>query len=341
LRFAACTLGEENIHYLAEIVRLCESLGYNDYFHADEKYTRDVYVSLGFCASITKSIGLGITVTDPYTRHPALTAQAIGTLDEACDGRLSVAIGAGSHFETLNIERRKPVTAIREGVELIRGLLAGKTMDLHGQMVNFNRGHLDFVPVRIPPIYIAGRGKGTLRLAGEIGDGVVIGSFATEKGLNYSLNLVKEGAKRASRDYNNIRKLLWTYGCIANDRREAAEAVRRGISHALWSSRELWMSGALEQQVGVTLPESLRQFIKEAPHDWREETMRQLRSLIPDNLAEDLAVAGTVEDVRRKFEMISAAGVDEPIIWAHPARGQKLTDVFSNFARVIADFRDG
>ena len=89
-----------------DLARLCELLGYDGVFHSDEKWTRDVYVRQGFAAAVTDRIGLGISVTDPFTRHPALTAQATATLAEACQGRLIVIIGAGSHFETLPDSRR-------------------------------------------------------------------------------------------------------------------------------------------------------------------------------------------------------------------------------------------
>ena len=243
MKFAAATLGEEQIDRLAGIVKLCETLGYDDFFHADEKYTRDSYVSLGYVAALTTKIGLGITVTDPKTRHPAISAQAIATLEEASKGRLSITIGAGSHFETLGISRANTVPAIREAVYLIRHLLAGEDLEFHGKVVNFNKGHLDFKPERITPIYVAARGVGTLTLAGEIGDGVVIGSFATKKGLAYCTNLIKQGAQKAGRNYGEVKKLLWGYGCISKRPEEAYAAVKRGISHALWSSRE---SGNLE-----------------------------------------------------------------------------------------------
>lgn len=332
MQFAAATLGEEPIDRLAGIVKLCEVLGYDDFFHADEKYTRDPYVSLGYAAAQTSRIGLGITVTDPHTRHPAISAQAIATLEEASNGRLSITIGAGSHFETLGIQRKNTVVAIREAVELIRNLLAGQDTELHGKVINFNKGHLDFKPARITPIYVAARGVGTLSLAGEIGDGVVIGSFATRKGLTYCTNLVKSGAEKAGRDYSSVKKLVWAYGCIAKKPEDAYAAVKRGISHALWSSRELWASGELESQVGVTLPEKLAQFVREAPKNWREDTMAQLRSLIPDTLVEDLALAGTAETVMQKLKMMTDLGIDETIIWAHAAKGQRLEDVFAMYA---------
>jgi len=338
MQFAAATLGEETIERLSGIVKLCETLGYDDYFHADEKYTRDPYVSLGYCAAVTSRIGLGITVTDPHTRHPAISAQAIGTLEEASNGRLSITIGAGSHFETLGIQRKNTVIAIREAVYLIRQLLAGNDIEVHGKVVNFNKGHLDFKPKRVTPIYVAARGVGTLSLAGEIGDGVVIGSFATRKGMEYCTNLVKEGAKKARRDYANVKKLVWAYGCIAKRPEDAYAAVKRGISHALWSSRELWASGELEQQVGVKLPEKLAKFVREAPKDWREETMSELRNLIPDSLVEDLALAGTAETVIQKLKMMSEMGIDETIIWAHAAKGQRLEDVFALYSYEVAPY---
>jgi hypothetical protein len=76
----------------------------------------------------------------------------------------------------------------------------------------------------------------------------------------------------------------------------------------------------------------LKKFVREAPRDWREETMSELRNLIPDSLVEDLAVAGTAETVIQKLKWMSEMGIDETIVWAHAGKGQRLEDVFALYS---------
>ena len=72
---------------LASLARRIEDWGYDFLWLADERFFREVYSSLTVCALSTSSIRLGPCVTDPYSRHPALTAMAIATLDEISGGR--------------------------------------------------------------------------------------------------------------------------------------------------------------------------------------------------------------------------------------------------------------
>jgi len=120
---------------------------------------------------MTSRIGFGFCVTDPYTRHPALSAQACATLAELAPGRLRVVMGAGSHFETLpTISNPKPVRGIREGIDLMRRLWKGERVTVDGELVKFKAGKLDFEPQAIPEMYIASRSPLILALGGEIGE---------------------------------------------------------------------------------------------------------------------------------------------------------------------------
>src|ERR671930_2187522 len=114
---------------LAALAQLAERTGYDFLWIADERFFREVYASLTLCALRTKRVRLGPCVTDPYSRHPALTAMAIATLDEIAEGRVALGIGAGvSGLRELGIDGSRSATAIREAIELIRRLLAGETV---------------------------------------------------------------------------------------------------------------------------------------------------------------------------------------------------------------------
>src|SRR5437870_7334373 len=75
----------------------------------DERFQRDVWVNLGMLATATRRLRLATCVTDPFIRHPALTASAIATVDELSEGRAILGLGAGfSGFTALGIDRRAP-----------------------------------------------------------------------------------------------------------------------------------------------------------------------------------------------------------------------------------------
>src|SRR5882672_7739259 len=150
--------GEPGSRYIQQL-KLAERLGFHAFFHNDKKWARDVFARLGAATQATARIGLGTSVIDPYTRHPALMAQATATLAEMAPGRFRVVMGSGSHFETLpGYGNPKPVAALRESTQLMQRLWRGETVSIDGEIVKFKDGALDWKPAAIPQLYIASRG---------------------------------------------------------------------------------------------------------------------------------------------------------------------------------------
>ena len=109
MRLELLMLGDVLVAQLVERARLAEASGFDAVWLADERFYRDVYTSLAPVALATSRVQLGPCVTDPFARHPALTAMAIATLDEVSRGRAVLGIGAGvSGFAELGIQPHKP-----------------------------------------------------------------------------------------------------------------------------------------------------------------------------------------------------------------------------------------
>src|SRR5262249_4537098 len=154
-------------HEVAELAVRAEALGYDDVWLADERFFREVYATLAVVAQRTTRVRLGPCVTDPFTRHPALTAMAIATLAEIAGGRAELGMGAGvSGLRELGIDGARSATAIHEAIALVRELLAGETVTVKGQRVSFHDGRLDFTPLRADvPIYVASQRAAGCRVA--------------------------------------------------------------------------------------------------------------------------------------------------------------------------------
>ena len=159
------------VDQLRRAAAICQDGGLSSFWVADQRWQRDVYVSLTDIAARTESLLLGTRVTDPYIRHPALTAVAIATLDEASGGRAILGIGAGgSGFRQLGLSRTKPAVAVRESIEVIRRLWSGEEFEFGGRIVTWKRGALEFKCRPDIPVVIAARGPFLLELAGEVAE---------------------------------------------------------------------------------------------------------------------------------------------------------------------------
>src|SRR5258708_27139028 len=144
MKLSIASLGAEPGARYLEQVKLAERLGFHAFFHNDKKWARDLFSRLGAATQVTSRIGLGTSVIDPYTRHPALMAQATATLAELAPGRFRVVMGSGSHFETLpGYGNPKPVAALRDATQLMRALWRGEKTTLVGQDGMCKAGDLD------------------------------------------------------------------------------------------------------------------------------------------------------------------------------------------------------
>lgn len=337
MRFSIASLGEEPADRFVSLVQLCELLGYDSFCHADEKWTRDVWVRMALAAAGTSRIGLGITVTDPYTRHPALTAQAGATLGEASSGRLRVFLGAGSHFETMpGYASVRPVAGIREMINLSRRLWSGERVTLDGDVVKFLGGMLDFevAEEHRPELWVASRGPKILAAAGAHADGVLIGSFATPAGIAWAKSEIGKGLERSGRGWDDVPLSSWLYVSVLEHADDPVpEGIRRGVSHALWSSRQV-VSTILDQ-MDLSGADEFQTFLRDAPHEWSPEVMAELRRLIPREVIDVLAMVGTADQIAERIGSLEAEGISEIIAWPFPTDGLDVEDFVVQFAHEV------
>jgi 5,10-methylenetetrahydromethanopterin reductase len=158
---------------VAELAVEAERLGYRRCWVYDEGLvTRDVYVTLTAVAAATSTIRIGPGITNPFTRHPGVTANAIASLDEFSGGRAFLGLGAGGGLtlDPLGIERHRPLTAVEEMVDSTRRLWSGAKLDLRGETIDFRSAGLSLARDGIE-IHLAGRGPRMIELAGRSADG--------------------------------------------------------------------------------------------------------------------------------------------------------------------------
>ena len=156
-------------------VRLAESLGYDSVFTTHIAGRESLTVVTAYALATTR-IRVGTGVVPLYTRTPATMAQTAATIDELSGGRLTLGLGVshrliveGWHGQTID----QPVDEMREYVAIVRAILGGEDPPAGAKWrTAFRLAGLDPRPEL--PIFIAALSPATLRLAGEIGDGVML-----------------------------------------------------------------------------------------------------------------------------------------------------------------------
>lgn len=330
IALGALIAGKQPAAELRRLVRDCEIWGYDYFWHADERFFRDVYAALALCALETTRMKLGVGVTDPYSRHPALTAMGIATVDEISNGRAVLGIGSGvAGFAEMGIEVRKPAKAIREAIGLIRRLLTNQPVTVQGEFYQFDNGILS-VPGRTSlPIYIAGKGPLNIQLAGEIADGLIISSCVSDVSIDETRALLAKGAAKAGRSQGDVALASRVNVSIADDGDQARQAVKPMLAALLVSKKPdfsfldplgLQMSSGLADAVAAT------RYGHDNPEMWR------VTELIPDEFTAALAVAGNPAEVAQAISRMAKRGVDQFIAYPMPAAGDRTDDVLRRLA---------
>lgn len=308
----------------AEQAQLAEECGFDLVGVGDSQSVfRELYVSLAVCAERTKRVRFGPTVTNPITRHPAVAASAIASVDELAPGRVFFGIGSGDSAVYNLQEPPVRLTGLRESVQTFRGLLAGETVDYRGHQI-----HTQWVE-RPVPIYIAAEGPKTLELAGEIADGVLIGTGLTAPILGDSLDRIAAGARRAGRDPASIDTWVLARCNIAATRAQAIQPIRMELASSAHHVFRFTFAGK-------HLSDELVERIRWVQERYRPAAHEQLGSNpnadlieeagLTDYLADRFALAGTVEEVAAQLRAVAGAGVSNVLITGFVADKKKLIE---------------
>ena len=192
---------------LAEWCRLSEEAGFDFIWLTDsQSLYREVFTSLAVCAAHTRRISFGPSVINPLTRHPAVAASALGALAEMSGGRVTAGIGTGDSA-VLNLGLRPArVDDVRAYLLALRGLLEEGRAEWEGRECV-----LTWFKKRVP-LHLAAEGPRMLRLAGELADGVIVGTGFTPEMVRDALGYIEEGARLAGRKIGDID--IWWFAKV-------------------------------------------------------------------------------------------------------------------------------
>src|ERR1700694_4823519 len=213
-------------------VQYAEEQGFAAVWQADSRLVRECCVPMAAFAASTDRIRVGSGVVDSWTRNPARLAATFSTLDDLAPGR--IILGIGAWWEPLaskvGVHRVRPLTAMREIVTAVRGLLANETVTFHGEFVHLDGVELDYVyqPRRAEdvPIYIGATGMQMMELAGEIADGVVLNYLVSPEYNHRAIEALQIGLDRSGRTMADINRPQLVVCSVHEDRQIALDMAR-------------------------------------------------------------------------------------------------------------------
>jgi 5,10-methylenetetrahydromethanopterin reductase len=299
------------------MVEEIESLGLRHLWLTDSSlHARNCYSYLTLAATRSSRLLLGTAVTNPATRHPAITAAAAATVDEVSGGRMILGIGAGDRPLLALGFQPSPLATLEAAISGIRRLWQGEEVDLQSPGFTMSGAHLRFPARAGIPVFVSASGPRTLELAGRVADGVILLVGLFPEALDWAVSQVERGAEAAGRPRPHIA--VFAYGAIDEDEHAALESAR---SIAAWfgqtAPRICDLAGLPRDLVGAGYQGGEFQDASAAAR------------LLPDEFVRKVALAGNRQHAAERIGAALAAGADSVHVFPLGAERMKTVRAFA------------
>ena len=318
--------GRDMAHWMRE----AEQRGYEiGFFSETIELMRDSVSSLSAIALATERLTIGCTQI-VRLRSPLVMAQTAASLDELSGGRLMLAPGSctSTHAKRHGLDPVDPGVALREWIESMRLILAGGNVSYDGEVVKFKDVELGFEPPRRRvPMFVPATSRKGLRIAGAIGDGVLLNAVCSPEYSANALKIVREAVEESGRDWERFEVAQLINCSVADDEATALDAIRWEVASKLDPIQLPFIAGP-KMRVGEPYfhPDDFPKF-EEA---WRQGGKRALIEAVPDSYIRGMTASGTPEQVKEKVQQYRDVGVRLPIL--RPAakhQAKRLLDLFA------------
>ncbi len=291
------------VERIVSLTRRAEAAGFGYGWIFDSHVLwKEPYPLLTLMAASTERMRLGTCVTNPAVRDPTVTASLLATLNLISKGRMQLGIGRGD--SSRRVLGKKPTTAdhLAESVQVIRKLMAGEKVDYEGRPAQLTWA------TGAPPVWIAGYGPKVLRLAGQIGDGVIL-QFADPDLISWCVGFVREGALAAGRDPASIEVMAAAPAWMSDDLAAAREHVR--WFPALVSNHVMDLIARYKPE---ELPPALTAYVRSrGTYDYQHhcEVGSDNAGFVSDEVVDRFCILGPAQAHREKLEALARAGVTQ------------------------------
>ncbi len=264
-------------------------------------YAPSVFSNMSLCEAlchVTEKITFATSIAPIYARTVGDFAQSAAFMHEVSGGRFRLGIGvshAPAHVR-MGVTPGKPLSDIRAFVDKLRA-----TQGIGP----------------LPPVILATLRQGMIRLAGEIGDGLVFANGARSH-MQESLAALPAGKRSDPRFF--IGNMIPT--CISDDIEAAKGVNRRTLTHyaLLANYRNYWKAAGYVEEM-----EAIEKAVA-------EKRMDDVPKYLTDAWLADCTLFGPAARVREGLEAWYAAGIRTPIIVPSSAAGNQMKAIEEMFA---------
>jgi 5,10-methylenetetrahydromethanopterin reductase len=311
-----------------DYVQYAEEKGFEAVWQAESRLVRDAIVPMAAYAAVTERIKVGSGVINNWTRNIGLLAATFLTLDDLAPDRIICGIGAwwDPLAKNVGIDRMKPLTAMRETVEVLRRLLDMERVTFHGEFHHVDGIELDIVhgrrEPRNVPIMIGATGNKMMELTGEIADGAVLNYCVPPEYNDRAMELLDIGAKRSGRSVYDLDRPQLVVCSVDEDREKAIDTTRGLLTQYLAQQPHIAKASGVSQEVVEKIQSIL---------GWpaTKEQIDKAKHLVPEELIHRITASGTPEEARAKVNEYRERGSTCPILYPVGGDVKLLIDTFA------------
>ncbi len=311
-----------------EYVKYAESRGFEAIWQAESRLVRDAIVPMAAYAAVTEKIKIGSGVINNWTRNIGLLASTFLTLDDLAPGRIICGIGAwwDPLARNVGIDRKKPLTAMKETVMVMKRLLNMERVSFDGEFVHVHEIELDVVHGRTEPrdvpIYIGATGDNMMEMTGEIADGVVLNYCVPPEYNHKAMELLASGAKKSGRTIDAIDRPQLVVCSVDLDHDKAIDTTRELLTQYLAQQPHIAKASGVSQDIVDKIQSIL---------GWpaTHEQIAKAKHLVPEELIMKITASGTPDEARKKVAEYVDNGCTCPILYPVGGDVHLLIDTFA------------
>jgi len=301
MKFGFTLKPDHSIEETLDLTRRAEALGFEYGWLFDSHVLwRDPYPLLTLMIGATSTMRFGTCVTNPATREPSVTASTLAVLSEISNGRVDLGIGRGDSARRVLGKAPTSMKDLEAAVTLIRGLVAGTSMEHEGTAL-----HLPWTKGHRLPVWIAGYGPMALSLAGRLGDGALL-QIGDPDLIRWFAGQVQEAATASGR--TSPVEIMAAAPSYIGDVATGRERIR--WFPALVGNHVVDLINKYEG----ALPESLTRYVRDREgynYLHHAEVGSSNASFVTDDIVDRFGLVGSVEDHVNKLIELDKAGVTQ------------------------------
>lgn len=297
-----------NLATSRDLYRYLDRSGFSQLWISDsQSLMHEMTVSMTVAALETERIIINGGVSNPLTRHPAMLASSLSSIDELSGGRAALSISTGDSAVFNLGMRPAKLDTLEAFIGTMQRLWSDHETEHEGRTVRL------MWPQRRIPVYMAAEGPRSLRLAGRIADGVIIGMGLTPAVIKGSLRHLEAGLIDAGRTMDDIDVWWLAKWNIAATRREAIDEIRMGLAASVNHAFRFHLDGKfVPEEYHDAIREIQQQYVFQE-HEKHGEGLRNAQLTdeygMTDYLADRFAITGTVGDFIERCEQLHELGV--------------------------------